>query len=553
MRRKYYRVLLLAAVSLLLLGVSVRSEKQAVQMALSDDVISSLDSSFCEGDLVLDFTCTGEYPVYYTLDGSIPTLDSNFYEGPLTLACSDEVQSVVVRACTYDENAGVWGDLFTRTYFYARDMETIHKRFDTYIVCVTSDPYNLYDHEYGIMTEGKIREEYMNSPNYDPKFLLQPANYTQRGIEWERDAHLEILTADGEHVIDQDVGLRIFGNASRQSYRKSMKFYAREEYGDDTFSYPLFPENRSVKSGEVQPEYRRLIIRNHANDRSVTLFREELFQRLCSQIEGIDSKCVAPAAVYLNGEYYNFEWLQEVYDDLYMEDNYGVSGSEYYETATVWLHEGEVSTEKELRAQAAYEELQEYAKQDMTDDRVFAEFSKIMDIDNMLQHYAVQCYIANWDWAHNRKLYRYTDSVLSGETDRQDGRWRFLYYDMEVGFNIYNEPEEEWTTIVSMLEEDELLEAVLQRDDMQKKFVNYLGLCMNEYFTMERVRSVITELQNERDHELLENIIYKSAREEGYTLTMESIASNIDIIYEFVEKRPDIIRKEVKELFGISM
>lgn len=56
----------------------------------------------------------------------------------------------------------------------------------------------------------------------------------------------------------------------------------------------------------------------------MTLFREELFQTLCSQIEGIDSKSVAPASVWLNGGYYNFEWLQEVYDDTYMEENYGL-------------------------------------------------------------------------------------------------------------------------------------------------------------------------------------------------------------------------------------
>jgi hypothetical protein len=298
--KKFIGVLPILAASLIFLVIAVKSPKQAAQMAVSDNVVCSEEQAFLAGDPFLELSCAGAYPIYYTLDGSIPTLDSMLYEAPITLSASDEVQSVVVRAGAYDENTGEWGDLFTHTYFYANDLQTIRERYSTYIVCVTSDPYNLYDYEYGILTEGKVRDEYVASDSYDENLLLMPANYTQRGSDWERDAHLEILNADGERLIDQDMGLRVFGNASRQAYRKSMKFYAREEYGADSFDYPLFSENVSVKSGTVQDSYKHLIVRNHGNDRSITLFREELFQTLCSRIDGTDTKSFAPAAVYLN-------------------------------------------------------------------------------------------------------------------------------------------------------------------------------------------------------------------------------------------------------------
>lgn len=64
----------------------------------------------------------------------------------------------------------------------------------------------------------------------------------------------------------------------------------------------------------MESAYKRLVLRNNGTDKAVTLFREELFQTLISQIEGVDSKSVAPIAVYLNGVYYNCEWMQEVYD-----------------------------------------------------------------------------------------------------------------------------------------------------------------------------------------------------------------------------------------------
>lgn len=193
-RRKSVRVLPLMAVTLLLLLVAVISPSQAESMEQAARVTVSQDASFCEGDLLLELSCPKGVPIFYTLDGSIPTLDSMLYEGPVILPASEQVQSCVLRACTYDEDTGSWGELFTRTYFYAEQMETLQKRFSTYIVCLTSDPYNLYDYEHGIMVEGKIRDEYRTGEEYISGKLTQPANFTQEGREWERDAWVEILS-----------------------------------------------------------------------------------------------------------------------------------------------------------------------------------------------------------------------------------------------------------------------------------------------------------------------------------------------------------------------
>ncbi len=557
-KRKYFRVLLLAAASLVLLYVAVQSPKQAKQMETLDDIIASQESSFCEGDLTVELSSLGEYPIYYTLDGSLPTLDSHFYEGPITLGCSGDVQSVVVRARTYDENTAVWGDLFTRTYFYAQDMETIQERFSTYIVCITSDPYNLYDYEHGIMVEGKIRDEYIQSDEYIPDKLTQPANFTQEGRDWERDAYIEILSPEGERLLSQDGGIRIFGHASRQYYYKSFKLYAREEYGDATFSYPLFVDNLPGNGEQVQEEYERLVVRAHGFDKSVTMFREELFQRLCSQIEGIDTKSVAPASVWLNGAYYNFEWLQEVFDDRYMEENYGLmQQGDTYRKVTLRndkIREDADANTEDLQAYADYEKLAEYAEKDLTDDAVYEELCERIDIENMLQYFAIETYIGNWDWPlNNIKLYRYYSSNGVYGEGRQDGRWRYLYYDMEAGFNIYNDPQEDWLTIASAMEDSSLFGAVMKRTDCQEMFAQYMKLCMEEYFTEEKVRAAVNQLKSERDGELEETFAYKQSIDPTYTMNMEEVERNIDVIYDFVEKRPEMMRSEVQELFGITI
>lgn len=556
--KKSIRAGLLIAAALVLLFVAFKSPGEAQKMEEADDIIVSQEDSFCAGDLVLKLSDAGGYPIYYTLDGSIPGFESGFYEDPLVFTATDEVRSCVLRARSYDESTGEWGDLFTRTYFYADSMETLKERFSTYIVCLTSDPYNLYDYEYGIMVEGKIRDEYVNSPEYISGKLTQPANFTQQGRDWERDAFVEILSPDGERLIAQDAGMRIFGHASRQYYYKSFKLYARKAYGNDTFAYPFFSDNTHGADQKVQDAYKRLVVRAHGFDKSVTLFREELFQTLCSQIEGIDSKSVAPASVWLNGGYYNFEWLQEVYDDTYMEENYGLmQKGDYYQKVALRANKFPDDPDEkaeDIRGKEDYQKVAEYAEKNLTDDETFAELEQLVDIDNMIQYFAIETYIANWDWPlNNIKLYRYYSQNNVYGTGRQDGRWRYLYYDMEAGFNIYNEEPEDWLDIETVMEQNPLFGAVMKRPDMQEKFAKYIELCIKEYFTEDRVRAAVEKLCGERDGELAESFAYKHSIDESYTMNMDDVEQNKEVIYDFVEKRPEMMRQQIQELFGIEL
>ncbi len=556
--RKSIRILLLLAVSLVILLIALRNSKKASDMQSMDDIAASLDASFVEGDLILELSDKGGYPIYYTLDGSVPTLNSLLYEGPIIGKAQKEVQSIVIRACAWEENTGTWGDVFTRTFFYAEDMSAIKNRFSTYIVCLTSDPYNLYDYEYGILTEGKIRDEYMASDAYEPDLLTQPANFTQTGREWEREAYIEILSADGERLIAQNGGIRVFGYASRQSASKSFKLYAREEYGKRSFAYPFFPENMTGDGQALQDSYERLVVRNHGTDRRGALLREEMFQRLCGEIERMDSKCVAPVSLWLNGAYYNFQWLQEVYDDLYMIENYGLTQpSDYYGKITIRANQIDLQEElspEDAKAAKDYERIMAFSKKDFTDDRVYEEFLELVDIENMLRYFAIETYIANWDWpGNNVKAYRYYSSGGNYEVGRRDGRWRYLLYDMEAGFNIFNESMEDWIGIADVLDASSLFQALMKRQDVQEQFVSELQLCMDEFFTEKRVHEVIDGLKKERNGELAASLAYKQGQNPEYTFNMDMIEDNIEVIYDFVEKRPAQIRQEVKELFHIDM
>ena len=154
---------------------------------------------------------------------------------------------------------------------------------------------------------------------------------------------------------------------------------------------------------------------------------------------------------------------------------------------------------------------------------------------------------------NNIKLYRYYSQNNVYGTGRQDGRWRYLYYDMEAGFNIYNEEPEKWLDIETVMEESPLFGALMKRPDMQQKFAEYMKLCIEEYFTENRVHTAVDKLCAERDGELAESFAYKHSIDETYTTDMEEVERNKEVIYDFVEKRPEMMRQQIQELFGIEL
>jgi hypothetical protein len=241
-----------------------------------------------------------------------------------------------------------------------------------------------------------------------------------------------------------------------------------------------------------------------------------------------------------------------------MEENYGLrQEGDYYSKVTLRADKPTTDSDmdqEDLQATDDYLKVAAYAEEDLTDDRTFEELCQLIDMDNLLQYFAIETYIANWDWPlNNIKLYRYYSSNGMYGEDRQDGRWRYLYYDMEVGFNIFNEAEEDWLTIADVMEESSLFGAVMKRTDCQERFAKYLQLCIQEYFTEEKVQAAIDQLKSERDQELAESFDYKHSVDETYTLDMEEVEQNLEVIRQFVERRPEMIRQEVQELFGITM
>lgn len=516
--------------------------------------------------------------IYYTLDGSPPSGEKGeLYEESLTLeSSSEEINGYTIKACGKLED-GSFTEECVHSYFVG---EKVFDRFDTLVFSLTSDPYGLYDYDYGIFVPGRLRDEYIEETGHYNPDPPAPANYNMRGIEAERPVHLEVLDAEGNVLITQNAGMRTFGGWSRAMEQKSIKLYARREYDNikNTFDYEFFPEN-SDHYGLGVKEYKRLVLRNSANDSPFAFMRDETTLKCAEKTSLYDTQQTRAAAVFLNGEYYGFAWLHEVYDESYLDyknrtDNGEwviLEGGENYKTS-------DEDNPLNPAAIADWDEVYAYAQKDLTDDELFDELSSRVDIENLLTYYAAQIYVDNGDWPRgNYRIYRYfgnpsaivNDSALVSNVsdmpvnDSQtlspltDGKWRFLLYDTDFGLGLYDSQPSK-RTLGTLLNENggenssPLLIAILKREDMREKFAEIMCDLMAFAYSPQSIADAVKELDAERKNELEHNFELGGAQLSFTWSNMQRVDEEIAKILNFADRRPAEMKKQLEQYLEIE-
>lgn len=520
---------------------------QFTEVSVQSPIILSHTDHFYDTHIEISISTEMPCKIYYTLDGSTPTEDSKEYTKPFELNCRQSVHCFPLSVAAYPLD-GTTPYYLTHSYLIGKNIAT---RFDTYIFCVTVDPASLWDYEYGIFTPGKLQAEYLEeNPGATIDYTI-PGNYYMRGRDSEREMYLETFTADGTCIISQNAGMRTYGGASRSNAQKSIKLFARKSYDENNkyFSYPFFPDV-FTPDGTPGYEYNRLVLRNCGNDNSYAFIRDEMVQRIVKQAGYQDSQAVMPCAMFINGEYYGFYWLHENYNGSYFKTHYGKHSGEF-----VVLEGGETfknaSTDPDESHEAAREEYSEmyqyFSKQNLTDNAVYEELCKVVDVENYLDYYALNIYLDNEDWPHNNyKCYRYYPAPKDGEIYPQktegtvfDGRWRYLPHDMDYTFSIYGASYKHVSFQVlanSSTKKSPLFAALMKRGDCKQYFVNQILSLCNVYLSGENIDKTLTSMHEERKNE--QSYSYGT----GFFWSNEdNLAGNMDIIREYGYSRQNVI------------
>ena len=465
--------------------------------------------------------------VYYTTDGSTPSETSVIYKEPIELvaATGDFPNCLLLKAIAFYGD-GTCSDVATHTFFAHKDMDTWTQNL---ILSISGEPKELTEESDGILTD---------------------SNATYRGRWVEREVHIEAISPKGRPVFEQDAGARVYGGASRGLKLKSLKLYARREYDKAHGMFLIDAFGTRGADNAVIDKYDKLVLRNHGNDYTWGGFiLDDLNQRLATQAGYTDAKATIPAVYYLNGKYNGLYWLQENVCDEYLKDKYGgetgifaiLEGTERLKTVD------ESDPFKEAAANEYNSRYNELAYCDLTEDGNYAKLRAFIDVENYLQYYAYNVYINNWDWpGNNYKCYRYyADSDSGYEKGRLDGKWRFLFHDMDVSFGAYElsnaSTEVTYNNLQELLDPEGMKYAPLFANLMRREDCK-------EYFVQEIVRLMEGVLSVEN----IANTIYSVSAE--YGSDMERFVEYMDIIEPelFEEDWATIHMTRLKEYVGFA-
>lgn len=490
----------LILVTIIAASVIVNCESGEVNSHFNEDTVPifSRNSGIYTDSFNLELSCKDARNIYYTTDGSDPVTsktrveykngisiadrsgDDNVVSGVSpTLFCANfgvygpsdgltcslmPPSNAVVDKCTIikaaaEDSAGTHTEVVTKTYFIGTTEDHIPGLVasceaagtDLAVVSITMDYTDLFDSKTGIYVKGELFEqafeEYLAETDVvDVEYGRQlPANYNQRGREWERAAHIEFFefNKDGATpVLSQSCGIRTHGNYSRSDIQKGFRLFARSDYGKKNFNYQIFGDSLTDSSGRVVDKFDTLILRSGGNAALTCKYNDAYWQMLSQGLDG-DTKASRPCVVYLNGEYWGLYILEEDYSNDYYEDHYGINKDHVvvYKGADkevaefgYKLDEGKLP-EAETDIRYYYRDLLDFfaMHSGLEDDNDYNEFAALVDVQSVMDYFAAQIWINNkWDWPGKNWSMWKTARIESGN-EYADGRWRFSFYDLDFG------------------------------------------------------------------------------------------------------------------------
>ena len=533
--------------------------------------VFSASGGYFEQPFELTLTAgTANASIYYTLDGSEPTLASTLYSAPLLIhsrvgepnkfsaipdvsprwipPAGEVFKATVVRARVISADGQEISPTVTSTFIVDKE-----KRYTLPVVSVVTDPINFFDSRYGIYVMGDI---YNNL--YNPASSLnpweRPANYIETGQEWERPVHLEYFDGNGDLGFSLDANARINGAATRERAQKTLRLYTVcDPECNNPIDYNIFPGLTNKITGAPIQEFKTILLRNSGNDWERTMFRDALLQRLVSHTS-LDTQAYRPTIVFLNGEYWGIHNLRERFDEYYLESHYGIAPGE----VTILAEDKLIITGEPGDEQDYLDMLNFAATHDMADPANYAYIQTQMDVENYIDYQLSEIYFDNANWPHvNIKFWQ----KKTGQPDDpnapygQDGRWRWMLYDTDFGFGFDGGPKNaENNSLLIAIHPDWhdwaglLFRSLLENPDFRAAFVTRFADQINTSFEPQRVINEIDQMQGVIAPEIEEHI----RRWRGTEGTLEEWQNSVEVMREFATLRPENVQQHLIDYFELD-
>jgi len=495
--------------------------------------------------------------IYYTIDGSDPSIESFILNDSLyiydrtndsntisTIPTTPEVvippaklwqtpqnnifKGQTIKAQLYIQDSAI-SDIVDLHYF----IDTIgHKRYTLPVISLSLPPIGLFSYHTGIYVPGI---SFDSVPDFG--WWAGSGNYHMRGMEWERKAQLYYIDTTGAIKINQHVGLRIHGAASRVFPIKSLRVYARSSYGSKFMNYPFFKDK-----GINRFEY--ILLRNSGNDFESLYFRDAFTQEVLNGLD-IEKQSYQPCIVFINGEYWGIHNIRDRISPEFFEYNNGVSPS----NLDIIRYRAQATPEVETGSIDHYNtEVRDYInnnQNNLNSPEVYAHLKDVIDIGNYIDYTISKLIFGIRDWPGN--------NVLFWRERKEGSRYRWVSFDNDDAYNnpLLNNlvqataagnniwPNPDYST--------HLLRNMLQITEFRDSFLNRFEFLLKHQFTLELQDSIIKNIEHQ-----ISPFIGEHISRWNYPLSIENWNESIATLHKNIEIRRCYLVEMLRTFFSIE-
>ena len=470
-------------------------------------LLSSTGGYVSVGTMVTILSGEGNAVYRYTTDGSVPTEQSPEFSR-MTIS-----KNTVLRVRAFKANR-LPSDVATATFIIGSKTDRTLP-----IVCLASDPQGLFSDQNGIFAFGT---------GYAGAFPYVGANFWQ---DWERETNFEYYV-DGEKVIDELAGLKVYGQYSRAYDQKSVALYFRSDYGTDHVTYPFFENCDHTTFG-------CLLLRAGGQDQNMTRIRDAYAAQVMKGHTSLVFQDWQPVAVYINGQYWGYFDLRERINAEWLGRYGGVDGN------NLDLIKG--NSIAKAGTNEAYLDLVHFAvTHDLKDVTYYNYVASKVDIENFIDYLITEIYFANGDTG-NIKFYRERSS---------SGKWRWIMFDFDMTlrndavWDSLNMFEKQFNPAGHGAENGfstELRRALLKNPDFRQRFIERFAEHLNSTFLPRNMKPILENMVARMDDEMP-----RHCERWQKPATYEVWQKEVQNLYRIIDGRNDLCRSQLKRYFKIS-
>lgn len=485
----------------------------------------SVKGGFYDESFELSLNAPDDYVIYYTVDGTEPTTESEVYAAPLVISNRSGSNftyakrettgyyaptslhiGTVVRVALADKSGRIV-ERYAETYFVGLANSNDYRNMP--IVSMTVNPADFFDYFEGIYVAGRSYEDAVARG----ESTANVGNY-QNG--WVKEAYIEYFEPDKDKTYEGKVNVQIAHDYSIASGQKSFYFEGEAAV------------TGSGLSGYFGKSGRGFLLQTAGRDNNYKL-REFAAAELLSGLAAGNAG-VAPCILFVNGEYWGGYLLRQAYDADYFASTYHTGEEE-----VLTIENGTISNYDYVNL---YQEFYRFViENDMSDPNYYKEVKSRMDVQSYLDYLCANMYLANADYGSDVTLWR---TITDAGTGYCDGKWRWLFGRLDVSMangatgNVATASMD--TFLRPAVTGDAFLQSLLMNEEFKNQLQETMTRLVRETFSAESTNAALDKVAKN-----LEKYAMSSYKRFMGNAAADFYQNEVKKIKKFFEEREDYI------------